>query len=1352
MLTMEYHNKTKEDLIEAIKILQKKTERAERITEKILGSSENAILILENSRVVQCNKLSLKIFNKTEKELLGENLFSFSPKQQPDGTISQDKSKAFVETAMRGKKQIFDWQFIKENNEIFYTRTRLEQFTLGGQIFVAVRIKDLSQRKSTLKSIRDNESKFKSLADNAPVLLRMTTPNNYFYYFSKQWLNFTGKTELEEKENGWIENIFPEEVDDVLSQIDLAFKKRRKYELTYRLKRHDGIFRWVQDIGIPHHDTDGRFAGYISAATDISDRKSLEEEASKRAALAASEKRLHKSLQKANILAITVNTEGKITFCNDSVCKLTNSSRTEIIAKDLFDIVIPLEVNPSFQKIIESGGFSNNLKTYIITSTGELIDVNFNSIILNNEKGKISGMTIIGEDVSKQIKVQSVLDKANSQLKDIFDNSSDLIQVFDHRGEFLLVNEAWKQKLEYSDEDIQKIKFTDILHPSYRATTVEYFKLIAQGKSFEKIETVVVSKSGQSIYLTGSVNCSKTGEYELEYRGIFHDVTEKVRAEKAQNLYFSITNASIHSKNLSELFKNIYDELSKAIPITNFYISLFNTDDNYISFPYFIDEKYQLKTKNGIRKTGKNFTEYAIKQNRSLLLSKKEIETLIADKIIDNIGEVPVVWMCAPLRLEDKHIGLVSIKSYDEKITYDEKDVSLLDFISGQIALAIERKKSEIALLNSEKKFRDIFESIQDIYFRCKINGDITMVSPSIQDFMGYAAHEVVDKNITNYYLYSPKIKNLIKELSKKKSIRDFEVSLVTKKGEILQCISNIRLVYNEKNIPIEIEGVAKDISIIKKTNQALIESKELAEHTLKVKENFLANMSHEIRTPMNGVIGMIDLLDSTTLTNEQKEYVLTIKKSSETLLSILNGILDLSKIEAGKMQLRPTVINLKETLDKLYALFSQQALSKNINLFYHIDTKIQEYLKVDEIRLLQIFSNLLSNAIKFTKGGGAINLDIKLHTSTKKKILMKAEVRDSGIGITKEQIDRLFTNFSQLDNSSTKEFGGTGLGLSISKELAKLMGGEIGVFSSPGFGSTFWFSFEALKSDRKAFETANKFHDMPGISKQFTNYAPHVLIVDDNKINRQVASQILRKSGCNVDTANNGKEAIKLVKEKNYEVIFMDIQMPEMDGVEVTKKLKKLKNKILPPIVAMTAYSMQADREKYISAGLDDYIPKPLKGHVLIAKVVELTVDSLSIQTPKINDHIVAEETKDNKKTEIINKEIILQLEKYGGFETVKQVYDDFLQETEAFLEEISESLVKQNYKNILSILHTIKGNAGTLGIEKIHMLTTDIESKLKIKDYRDTSFNIKKLTSLYHEYKSNYKAILNSITTYQT
>ncbi len=1348
---MQYRKKTKEDLIEELKTLQKKTERAERITEKILESSENAIVIFEDSKVVQCNELTLKFFCKTEKELLGKNIFSFSPKQQPDGIISRDKSTAFIETAMRGEKQLFDWQFSKKENQIFYTRTRLEPFTFGDKTFLTVRIKDLSQRKSTLKSIRENESKFKSLADNAPVLLRMTTPNNYFYYFSKQWLNFTGKTEKEEEENGWIENIFPEEIDNVLSQIDLAFKKRRKYEITYRLKRHDGIYRWMQDIGIPHHDNEGRFAGYISAATDISDRKLLEEEKSKRAALAASEKRLQKSLQKADILAITVDTEGKITFCNDSVCKLTGSEREEIISKDLFDIIIPLEVNPSFQKIIESGGFSNNLKTYIITSTGELIDVNFNSIILNNEKGQISGMTIIGEDVSKQIKVQSVLDKANSQLKDIFDNSSDLIQVFDHRGEFLLVNEAWKQKLEYNDEEIKEIKFTDILHPAYRATTVEYFKLIAQGKSFEKIETVVVSKSGQSIYLTGSVNCSKIGEFELEYRGIFHDVTEKVRAEKAQNLYFSITNASIHSKNLSELFKNIHDELSKVIPITNFYISLYD-DDEYISFPYFVDEKFKLNTKKGLRKTGKNFTEYAINQSRPLLLRKSEIKTLIADKVINNIGEIPNVWMCAPLKLEDKHIGLVSIKAYDETITYDEKDIALLDFISGQIALAIERKRSEIVLLNSEKKFRDIFESIQDIYFRCKINGDITMVSPSIKDFMGYGANEVVGKNITNHYLYSPKIKNLIRKLAKKKNIRDFEVSVVTKEGGILQCISNIRLVYNEKNIPVEIEGVAKDISLIKETNQALIESKELAEHTLKVKENFLANMSHEIRTPMNGVIGMIDLLDSTTLTNEQKEYVLTIKKSSETLLSILNGILDLSKIEAGKMQLTPTVINLGETLDKLYALFAQQALSKNINLFYHIDSKIPEYLEVDEIRLLQIFSNLLSNAIKFTKGGGAINLDLKLNPNSKKKFLIKAEVRDSGIGITKEEIDKLFTNFSQLDNSSTKEFGGTGLGLSISKELAQLMGGEIGVFSSPGFGSTFWFSFEALKSDKKAFEAANKSHDMPGISKQFTSYSPSVLVVDDNKINRQVASQILRKSGCNVDTANSGKEAIKLVKQKDYEVIFMDIQMPEMDGVEVTTRLKKLKSKKLPPIVAMTAYSMQEDREKYINAGLDDYIPKPLKGHVLISKVVELTAESLSIQTPNIAEHTNIKRDSDKPKSiEIIDTEIILQLAKYGGFNTVKHVYDDFLSETDVFLEKLSECLVTQKYKDILSILHTIKGNAGTLGVQKIHLLTADIESKLKIKDYRDTAINIKKLSSLFYEYKSNYKEIINSITTYQ-
>ncbi|MDN5199984.1 PAS domain S-box protein [Fulvivirgaceae bacterium BMA10] len=1473
---MDFHSKTKEQLAAEIKNLQKKLEIAERRFSKLFESSHDSILILENGRIIDCNYRAIKTFKRSRTRLIYKSIADLSPTSQPDGSISSEKIDIFIESALRGEKQIFDWQFERSPNDIFYSRIILDLNIVAEKSFLFVQIRDLTRRKIALKSFREGESKFRTLADNAPVLLKMTTPNNYFYYFSKQWLEFTGKTEKQEQNNGWIDNIYKEDVDRVLSEIDLAFKKRQKYDVTYRLKRNDGVHRWVQDMGIPHQDEEGKFTGYISATIDISDRRLLEEEENRKAALAESEKRLHQSLRKANILAITVNNKGTITFCNNSICKLIDSDNDDIIGKDIFDLVILGETKSSekinFENIIENGGFPSDVETFLKSANGELIDVLFNSIILNNEKGQISGITFIGEDISEQNKVKKALDRTNAQLKDLFDNSNDLIQVFTLKGDFLLVNKAWTEKLGYADSELASIKLQDIIHPSHKENTLESLKLIAKGHNIEKIETVFLSKEGRGIFLSGSVNASKERGDATELRGIFHDITERVRAEKAQSLYYSIANLTVQSINLNDLYSNIHKELSKVIPVDNFYISLYKKGEKTIHFPYFIDEHFGPSTKPMERPVGKGLPEYAIDQGKPLFLREKDIEQLIDERKLNIDMILPKVWLGVPLTLENKTLGIISILSYDHKNSYTFRDLELLDFISGQIALAIERKQneekinkqtarlraifessthliwsvnrsyeftsfnqnfsdaiygqygtrpalindkyqienadyhgywhdiyrkafegnslefetkfkdisgkelwktifinpiysedgsieelsgianditekkqSEIALQRSEKKFRDIFESFQDIYFRCRLNGTITMISPSVNELIGYNQKDVLNKNITDYYLYNTKTKDLIRKLVKRKSVRNFEASIIDKKGNILQCICNVRLLSNDQDQPVEIEGVARDITNLKKANEELLNAKDIAEHSLKVKEIFLANMSHEIRTPMNGIIGMIDLLGSTNLENEQKEYIQTIKKSSETLLNILNSILDLSKIEAGKMQLNPVTVSVKDLMDKLYALFSQQALSKNINLFYHIGEDIPKYISVDEIRLLQILSNLTSNAIKFTKGGGSININLKSTRTAANKYLLKAEVRDSGIGISKDNMDRLFNNFSQLDNSSTKEYEGTGLGLAISKELAALMGGEIGVYSSPGFGSTFWFTFEVEKGNEKSYKKTNKHKKDPGLTQPFSDTKPNLLIVDDNQVNRQVASQILRKSGCNVDTAHSGREALKLVQKKEYDIIFMDIQMPGMDGITVTKRIKRLKLDSLPPIIAMTAYSMQEDREKFLKAGLDDYISKPLKANALISKVQDWVLNKDESSGLLGSNFREGQETIQESIIDmIIDEEIIDQLSKYGGEETLIKIYEDFEQETAEEVENLDEHLKNKHYKDILSILHTIKGNAGTLGIGKVAKCAELIESRLKNQNYGTLEQDFGTIKMMFSEFRINYRDIL--------
>jgi len=753
------------------------------------------------------------------------------------------------------------------------------------------------------------------------------------------------------------------------------------------------------------------------------------------------------------------------------------------------------------------------------------------------------------EDVVKQLGFQIELAQKASNLAVFIDYlgkkedywADSMYQIFD---------------LDSSVKPSQKAVF-EIIHPEDKEQIIAKVQTAIQNKSLVKVEFRIVTSKNVIKHLRASVCYYKT-TYEEFVAGVIMDVTE----EKKNEIWLL----------------QVLDDLKKTQQKLKDYI------DSSTDFIWEVDiNGTYTYVSDGMQSILEYEPSEFIGKTPFYFMDKDEAKRIAAifEDIVKNTSVIKNLenWNISK---SGKRVCLLT-----NGVPFFDKDKNLLGYrgtdkdITQRMIMAEELKAQKDEL-------QSIFQTSIDGIAVLDLESNFLKVNQAYVAITGFSEAELLTKSCIGMSIPEdiPRAREAITEVIEKGSIENFEKSCYKKDGSIFTITMSVALMPDKQHLLITTKDISEEIQL----RDDLISAKEKAEMVSQFKSEFLANMSHEIRTPMNGILGFVERLEKHEDDEEKVKQFNLIRNSGNTLLSIINDILDFSKIESGNMDIESHPISLYEVISETSGIFSELMGSKHIEFKKNSDDRISSCIMGDQVRLKQVIFNLLSNAIKFTHEGGVITLDTEYKEQTKSVYIA---ITDTGIGIPQNKLERIFEAFSQQDNSTTRKYGGTGLGLSIASSLVKKMGGELKVQSTVKVGSKFYFEIPIVECHAEYVDP--KIKEQRGESSH--HFEGHILIVEDNKTNQMLLSMLLDDLGLTYDLANDGVEALEWFNKKDYDIILMDENMPNLNGIEASHQIRLMEedHKLqATPIVAVTANALAEDRQRFLDAGMDDYVSKP--------------------------------------------------------------------------------------------------------------------------------------------------------------
>ncbi|MDH5740349.1 MAG: ATP-binding protein [Nitrospira sp.] len=811
-----------------------------------------------------------------------------------------------------------------------------------------------------------------------------------------------------------------------------------------------------------------------------------------------------------------------------------------------------------------------------------------------------------------------------------------------------VVDAAWKiQMMNHQAEQLfGESSLTLLDRPAYRMISPgpeEYreeclitdatLPTLASGEPYRTDDGLLVTAAGQLIAISLVVTPMISDGVVIGAVLVFRDITVQKQIERERQQTEGVLrriqaglselakSPQVYSGSLQDAFQTVTRVAAECLHTERVSIWFFTGDRSAIQCA----DLYQLATRQhaqGMALSATEYPKYFAELDTERIVGADDAQTDLrtAEFAAAYLAPLGITSMLdVPIRSEGKMIGVICHEHIGPKRRWTLEEQHFAASVANTIALAIEaadRRKVEQALRTSEGRLTTTVQSTNIGIWDWDLNSNHVYLSPEWKRQLGYEDYELDNtfqewENRIHPDDHDRSLSAIEAYLSGQISVLEIEHRLRHKDDSYRWILARGTMIKNEEDLSSRIVGIHLDVTDRKAAEELLRQAKEAAEAASLAKSQFLANMSHEIRTPMNGVLGMAELLLRCALGDKERHLSESIHRSGTVLLAIINDILDFSKIEAGKLQLETTPFEVRRTIQEAIDLSGPAAEKKQLKLSWKIDDNIPLYLLGDPTRLRQILVNLVGNAVKFTERG-LIEVSVTPERQKGEQYGLSVAVQDTGIGISPEAQAHLFEAFSQADGSTTRKYGGTGLGLAIVKQLVILMGGDIELESCPGEGSRFRFTAYFWRCDAMQRPVSPPATRSVGESKPTDHRPPvstavRILLVEDNPVNREVACGMLETLNCRIDTAENGQEAVAALQTTEYALVFMDCQMPEMDGLTATRLIREREASAEKPanntahhprrrvpIVALTAHAMQGDRELCLAAGMDDYLTKP--------------------------------------------------------------------------------------------------------------------------------------------------------------